>query len=701
MILYCVLTSAINAVTSVVLALAVYLRRSQTEISGAFGWFSLSVALWSVSYFQWQTADTDAEALLYTRILTAAAILIPVAYFHFATVLLGRLRRAELVLGYSLAATFVILSFSGSWLVAGVEPRAMFPHWPVPGWFYPAYLLTFFYYVSITLFLLVVEYRKADGLRRNQLRLVALGTAIGFGGGATNFLLWFQIPIPPVGNGLVAVYVLTVGYAMIRFRLMDFDLIVARSVAYTLVTGILALLTPLIILTLEHLALIAPLKAGYGILYLASFVTTFAIGWTLPWLRRKTDSFLEQKILGDRLADRKMLRALAAQIGSAQDETELFARVVSGTSEALDVSMVAIYTRTEFESDFHRRAASIKGRPSLDGFPEPSLLAQTLKEGQRGVLLDEVVHGSVGELRAYFSEIRQRQNIELAVPIIGDSFFYGFIALGPRGDRALYDEIDISLLEAIGLQVGLSLRARQLERRANQTDKLIALGTLAAGLAHEIRNPLTSIQTFSALLREQFPDPEALREFSSVVQRDVDRIANIVENVATFAESNKVSMTTVNLPDVLRTVIEIVRPEIERKAVTLEFRPATVLNVRGNHSQLMQVFLNLVQNALQAMEDRPGSRLVIKIEPRIADLPRPQLCATVEDNGPGIDPALVPRIFEPFTTTKSTGERRGKHGMGLGLAIVKRIVQHHHGEIQVSSLPGKGATFRVYLPQSS
>ena len=79
--------------------------------------------------------------------------------------------------------------------------------------------------------------------------------------------------------------------------------------------------------------------------------------------------------------------------------------------------------------------------------------------------------------------------------------------------------------------------------------------------------------------------------------------------------------------------------------------------------------------------------------------PQPLVCVSLTDNGPGIDPALLPHVFEPFTTTKSTGARRGKHGMGLGLAIVKRIVQNHHGEINVTSTLDQGTTFHVYLPQ--
>lgn len=698
MILYCVLSSAINAVTSAVLALAVSLRRSRAMAGGVFGWFALTVAIWSVSYFLWQTAGSPSEAYLYCRFLTAAAILIPVAYFHFATILLGRPHRFALRFGYGFAAVFAALSLRGSWLVMGVEPRAMFPHWPMAGPLYPVYLLAFFCYFTATLRLLMTSYREADGLRRNQLRLVILGTAIGFAGGATNFLLWYHIPIPPIGNGLVAVYVFAVGYAMIRFRLMDFDLLVARGFTYTGLTLLLSFLTPLIIFTLEKLSLMPALGEGYWPLFFASFIATALVFWALTGVRRQIDAFLEQRVLGDRLADRELLRLLAARISSAQDEAELFDQVVSGVHEALDVDRVAIYTRTEFETDFQRRTTTLENAQAADSFPEQTLLARSLQERQRSVLFDEVVHSTSGDLRNFFAELRRRQGIELAVPIIGDTFFYGFILLGPRGGRALFNEVDISLLEAIGLQVGLSLRARQLERRTSQAEKLISLGTLAAGLAHELRNPLTSIQTFSALLKERGSDPDLMQEFGAVVQRDVTRIANIVENVAAFAESNKVDMTSVQLSDVLKTVADIVHPELTRAEVTLTLPAGPAPAVRGNHSQLLQVFLNLVQNAVQALDGRRGAQIAIGIERRLNDAHSPLVSVLITDNGPGIDPALLPRIFEPFTTTKATGDRRGRHGMGLGLAIVKRIVQHHHGDIDVVSTVGRGTIFRVHLP---
>ena len=619
-------------------------------------------------------------------------------YFHFVTKLTDRPHSWELLAGYILVAPLLPLSFT-SLIVTGVRTRMMFRFWPEPGVLYPAYLGLFFSFLIRSWYLLYQEYRQSSFLRRNQLRYVLAYTVLGFAGGATNFLLWYNISLPPVGNILVGVYMVGVGYAVVRFRLMEFDLLVARIVTYGLLIGLLAALVPGLIEVISRVVPGGIERGDSVVLFLVSLVVTAGLFRLIPSIRRRVDAALEQRVLGDRLPDRGQLRSLISRISSAEDEAALHQAVVAGVGDALDVAKVSIYTRTEFETNFTRRATSPNWTGSALQFADDSPVAKALQGSGRSLLVAETEHDAAGELRAHFVELRRVQGIELVVPVIGDTFFYGFIVFGPRMGHALYTGVDVSLLEAIGLQVGLSLRARQLERRASQTEKLISLGTLAAGLAHELRNPLVSIQTFSSLLKERGTDADFQQEFGAVVQRDVNRIASIVENVSAFAESNKVDMTAVDLSEVLRTVAEIVRPELVRTGIPLNLPDRSVPLIRGNHSQLLQVFLNLIQNALHALEGRTGAVLTLGYETHLNDVAIPLVCVTVEDNGPGIDSALQPHIFDPFTTTKATGERRGKHGMGLGLAIVKRIVQYHRGEINVSSTPGGGTVFRVYLPQ--
>jgi signal transduction histidine kinase len=700
MILYCILSSLVNTVASIILGVTVFSKSPRDPRSRTFAWMTVTVAAWSALYFCWQLAPDAATALLFCRLLSAPAVVIPVCYYHFSTRLTGEKRDREVVVGYGLSAVFIVLSLT-PWIVHGVRPRMMFPFWPEPGPAYPLYLAFWSYYLWRSWQLLYSAYHRASFLRRNQLRYILAHTVIGFIGGATNYFLWYGIPIPPVGNILVTLYMVGVGYAVVRFRLMEVDLLLARMVAYTLIILGFSLMVPLLA-TLVQLLPVAGIGAlDWVVLLPVSITATGLLFWTIPTLRHRVDYLVEQRVLGEKLADRARLRQLAMQISSLQDEESIFAISVRSVAEALGVDSVSMFIRAEFETRFARRAfVDRPGRTdALLWMGDDSPLIRVLQETRRGVLLDELEHHTTGGERHYFSELRRTQGFELVVPIFADAYFYGLLATSARGAGTLYTEVDLSLLETIGLQIGLNLRSRQLERQANQTEKLISLGTLAAGLAHELRNPLVSIQTFSALLKERGHEPEFQHEFGAVVQRDVGRIASIVENVAAFAENSTVPFSAVKIEEVIAGAAEIVRPELTRTGVQLQGDDRRGLpSVRGNYSQLLQVFLNLMQNAVHALEGRPDPRITVTVETRTGDVPNPTLHIMVADNGPGIDPALLPRVFEPFTTTKSTGDSRGKRGMGLGLAIVKRIVQSHQGRIDVTSELGRGTVFHLDLP---
>jgi two-component system nitrogen regulation sensor histidine kinase GlnL len=505
------------------------------------------------------------------------------------------------------------------------------------------------------------------------------------------------VPLPPLGTPLIFLYLVIMAHAVSRYQLplVTYDFMhAAVHVGFSLTIAVgyllaLAAAAPLLDYQLTSERLLTH--------FMLCLVVSLFFIWAVPRLNRAADQLMAQTYLRRRNTLQLQLKELGQRIVSLGSEQEIFENSVREIARAFNLEAAAIYARSEFDHDYQLRAMHGWSHcpPAL---PLDSVLTRVLARRMAPLLFDgaELEFGP-----AVASELEQLSGLlaaEAVFPIACDDFLSGMLLLGAREDAERYTEAELSLLESTCLQIAVTQRARQLERRASQTEKLISLGTLAAGLAHELRNPLTSVQTFSALLMEKHPDPEALHEFSSVVQRDVSRIASIVENVSAFAESNIVAMTSVHLPDVLRTVAEHVRPERPRTGVKLEVPSVSVPPVRGNNSQLLQVFVNLTQNAIQALDGRPGGRITFGLDTRVTDVPQPLLFVSVTDNGPGIDPALLPRIFEPFITTKATGARVGKHGMGLGLAIVKRIVQHHHGDIDVTNAAGGGTTFRVQLP---
>jgi PAS domain S-box-containing protein len=242
--------------------------------------------------------------------------------------------------------------------------------------------------------------------------------------------------------------------------------------------------------------------------------------------------------------------------------------------------------------------------------------------------------------------------------------------------------------------------SRRLEGQVLQADRMAALGTLAAGVAHEINNPLAWLHTSLAVLKKELVglvagqplDGATLARMQAALDASLDgsdRVRTIVQDLRTFSRPDDESVEPVDVREVLRGAARVAAKEIARHANLVEDY-GDVHKVLGNTARLGQVFLNLMVNAAQAVSKSEGGANVVRI--RTYDAPNGTVVVEVSDSGPGIPQHLLPRIFEPFFTTKH-GE-----GTGLGLAISHRIVSRLGGEIAVESKPGRGTTFRVILP---
>lgn len=701
MIIYCVVTSLLNALCSLFLGVAVYLKDRRNPLNVSFAYLSAAVVLWAGPYFWWQVTPDRDVALVCCRLLSVGAFAVPITYYHFVQRLLRKPPGRVAAAGYAcLAAVVLIAPFP--LLVRGVAPKLGFPWWPEPGPVYPLYLAIFVLYIVLAWRPVIRAYRASTAAReRNQFRWILVGTSFGIFGGATNFLLWYDVPVPPFGNGLVAVYVAGVGYAIIRLRLLEVDYAFIKFFSYTVAMLPLALVFPALFLLVDASGVDGVQR--FTLQFVGAAVVLLLLFWFFPVLKRRVDALLATTILRERFARRGELGSLARRITSMRDDEAMCRETVRVVHEVLRAPVV-IYLRGGSESLFERREATgfDEGRlpPSM---PLEAAVLSWLARTGKPLLLDEIELAIAGDLphasdRRALVEFGSATGVALAMPIIGDVHFFGALLVGHRPRRQGFTEHDIGLLDTVCGHIGLSLRARQLERRANQTEKLISLGTLAAGLAHELRNPLVSIQTFASLLAEA-PDAGTLPpEFKSTVLRDVRRIAGIVENVSAFAANNQVTFSWVALDEVVKQAYEIVASDLAAAHVTCEFVTEKPEPVYANQNQLLQVVINLLNNAAQALRGRERPRVVVTVRRVALEDGRPGMQLSVADNGPGVDPEILPRMFEPFTTTKATGERAGKGGMGLGLAIVKRIIDGHNGLIDVRSSATTGTTFEITLP---
>ncbi|HTY13148.1 MAG TPA: ATP-binding protein [Candidatus Omnitrophota bacterium] len=256
------------------------------------------------------------------------------------------------------------------------------------------------------------------------------------------------------------------------------------------------------------------------------------------------------------------------------------------------------------------------------------------------------------------------------------------------------------------------------QERLILSEKLASLGTMAAGMAHEIKNPLVSLRTFSQLIQQKWDDPEFRTKFAQIVPNEIERINKIAESLLKFGRPVKPELTKINVNNILDEIMMLFESECKKNNIRVTTKLAELPEITGDAQQLSQAFVNIILNAIQAMEETKGGELTIKtdigevvkigrpshtgVETEKGEIvweaeetqpaPIPVVFIEITDTGPGIDSEKIKSLFDPFYTTKMKGT-------GMGLPITLRIIEEHMGSIKVKSRTGKGTTFIITLPQ--
>lgn len=234
------ITGLINTIASALFGFFVILKNRKAGLNKTFAVFCLSVAIWSSGYFFWQIAENPQDALFIFRILMIGAIFIPVCYFHFVISLVDLLKekRKLIIFGYLLSFVFFFLNFT-SLFIEGMENKLSFPFWPRPGVAFHPFLAMFFGFTIYSWHLMLKIRRQSDDIKRKQIEYVFWGTLIGFIGGSTNYFLWYNIPIPPIGNFLVVLYPIALGYAVLKHHLFNLKVIATELLVFAIWTATL------------------------------------------------------------------------------------------------------------------------------------------------------------------------------------------------------------------------------------------------------------------------------------------------------------------------------------------------------------------------------------------------------------------------------------------------------------------------------
>lgn len=272
---------------------------------------------------------------------------------------------------------------------------------------------------------------------------------------------------------------------------------------------------------------------------------------------------------------------------------------------------------------------------------------------------------------------------------------------GLEGHPSTFQEVCLLLLaEYLSLLLAnIRIREEMKEMRGHYEDiivqketaeKLASLGTIAAGLAHEIKNPLVSIKTLAQLLPERFDDPEFRNHFASIAINEVDRIGSIVSDLLDFAKSSEPKIESFDMVRLIGDTLLMLFPQLTPKGIIVKKRFAEALPlIPGDQFQLKQVLLNLFINSMESMPH--GGKITVDVLTGEDIIHGNRLIVKVMDTGTGVSEEDKIHLFEPFFTTKGGGT-------GLGLSICKRIIEKHNGEITIDSVHNQGTTVTLMLP---
>jgi signal transduction histidine kinase len=692
----------LSAATALVVAVAAFWRNRYQAVGPLFGIAMLVVSAWFFGFARYFRPMDEARALAWAEFTLGAGMLGTPFLFHSMCALVGRMRRYGIwiAVAYGLTLGLLLLLWQGL-LIDGVRwnMRYMDHYLRYNLRFLPLVNTHVVFWQFAGVAILVFNIKRATGYKRIQLIYFVVAWFIVFL--TTNLIivpLGYDINILPVGYFLLPLNLAFLAYVMAKARLADPNVAIARVLVYAFTLLIVVAISLVFAAGVE---LVAPgfMNPGQMAFTIGLVVgISLLLAAVLPRWLPQAERMVQERLFAARYGYQDALMEVMRTMSRLPEMGQVLSTLAISVQSQMQLTRALILIQDAMSGDYRVEAQS-----GLDpheptealGLDDDSAVVRWLRESREVLVRDELPRRVPGPTMDRLTEELNRLKVSVCVPMIVEGWLIGVLCLGEKTSRGMFYVADLRLLETLASEASLAVRYRRMQEEVVRKNKLSELGTVAAGVAHEIRNPLASIKTFAQLLPSKAADPEFRDEFSKLVVKDIERISKVVESMLAFARPPEVKVADYQVAELIDEAVLLVEPRLKSKGIPLTKEVASHFKLKVDKQQILQVLLNLLNNAVDAL----GPEGTIRIGAKVRTLKsfgvggQRQDIATIEvtDNGVGIPAAVRQRVFEPFFTTK-------KEGTGLGLSISQKIVHDHGGVITVSSVEGKGTTFQIHLP---
>lgn len=690
------ITGLTNLLTSICVGFLILSNSLSSKKNLTFFLLNLSVLVYSLGYFLWQMAQNNQESIFYFKILFCGIVSINVMYLFFVFAVLGLLNEKIrfLIVNAIIGIVYCFLNFSG-FLYRGFEIKYSFGLWPIPTFLFTIYLFIWFFQCFYGFFWLLQGLKTLKGIEYNQVKYFLIAAVVGFGGGATNWPLWYHINFPPYLNLLVSLYLVIVAYAIVRYHLMDIKVAATRvgifAFVYTLVLGV-----PFVLFYKYQL----PNQAIWLMLILAT-----SGPYIYTYLRRQA----EKRLLEKQLAYQNTLKQASYGIGRIKKLDTLIRLMDRILLRSVGIERCAIYLVDQLEEDpiYNLKNKSDSLPPRITITPE---ILDTLKRRGEPFIIEELAYHNHDDLDIkQILDFLKTFKSEIVIPIVQSDKLLSLVLLGKKKDHTIYTNDDLTVFTILASQAGLAIenclfmeaeteRLKQEGVRARRE----SLDMMVSTMAHEIDNPIQGaigkadmigieLHFFRSLLPQEKMDE--IKQHAQDLMFNCQRVSKIVRAVQYYSKRETGKYKKVYIDEVIiptRSLVSLQQKKYDDTKYSEEVED-NLPPFWGEDIMFEEIVMNLVGNAFMAVKYNEGEK---RVHLHIFEKDNDYIRIEVTDNGYGIAPKIKKQLFEVPTTTKGSSE-----GTGIGLYRVRQICELLKATYGAESEGrGKGSMFYVEIP---